>query len=165
MPRLITCLWFPSGQAREAVTFYTTTFPNSHFGHTQSAPADHPGGAAGDDLTIEFTLLGTPFIALNGGPLFTPNESVSFQIITTSQPETDQYWQTLTQNGGSEGRCGWCKDRWGFSWQIVPDRLIDALKSPDPAAAQRVMAALMPMRRIDIATIEAAHANAEHPGN
>jgi predicted 3-demethylubiquinone-9 3-methyltransferase (glyoxalase superfamily) len=109
-------------------------------------------------LTVEFTVLGQAFVGLNGGPAFTPNEAVSFQVMTDNQAETDRYWNAIIGNGGSEGACSWCKDRWGFSWQIVPRALIAALKDPDRAAAKRAMDAMMTMRRIDIARIEAARA-------
>jgi predicted 3-demethylubiquinone-9 3-methyltransferase (glyoxalase superfamily) len=156
MSQLSTCLWFDHGQARAAIAFYTATFPDSHFGHAHQAASAYPGGAAGNELTIDFTLLGQPFIALNGGPNFTPNEAVSFRILTDDQSETDRYWTALTANGGAEGRCGWCKDRWGFSWQIIPRALIAALSDPDPAAAKRAMDAMLTMRRIEIAVLTTA---------
>ena len=122
------------------------------------SPSDYPGGKQGNELTVEFTVLGQDFVGLNGGPAFTPNEAVSFQVMTDDQAETDRYWRAIIENGGCESECGWCKDRWGFSWQIVPRALIAALNDPDRAAAKRAMEAMMTMRRIDIATIETARA-------
>lgn len=149
------CLWY-DGSAEEAARFYAETFPDSAVGAVLRAPGDFPAGKAGDVLTVEFTVLGIPCLGLNGGPAFTPTEAFSFQVATTDQAETDRYWHALVGNGGQESACGWCKDRWGLSWQITPIALTQALAHPDPAAAKRAFEAMLQMRKIDIAAIEAA---------
>ena len=156
MTKLMTCLWFDKGQAREAAEFYASVFPDSHVGKAHASAADNPSAKEGEELIVEFTVLGQPYGGLNGGPNFKPNESVSFMVLTETQEETDRYWDAIVGNGGQESACGWCKDRWGFSWQITPRVLLEAMDNPDRAAAKRSMDAMMTMGKIDIATIEAA---------
>ena len=160
MSKMTTCLWFDKGEARKAAEFYASIFPDTKIGGAMAAPSDYPGGHSNDELTVEFTLLGQSFVGLNGGPNFKPNEAVSFMVVTENQEETDRYWNAITSNGGEESQCGWCKDRWGFSWQITPRVLLEATTDPDRAAAKRAMDAMLTMKKIDIATIEAAHAGA-----
>ena len=159
--KMVTCLWFDQGQAREAATFYASIFPDSGIKAIQASAADNPSMPAGGELTVEFTVLGRPFLGLNGGPNFKPNEAVSFMVMTEDQEETDRYWDAIVGNGGAESDCGWCKDRWGFSWQITPRALMEAMADPDREAAKRAMEAMMTMQRIDIAAIERARAGAQ----
>lgn len=149
------CLWYEHN-AEEAAAFYVRTFPDSSIETVQSAPADYPDGKQGDTLTVEFTVLGIPCIGLNGGPAFKHSEAFSFQVITKDQAETDRYWQAIVGNGGRESQCGWCKDKWGISWQITPRALTDGMSDSDPAVRKRVFTAMMDMRKIDIAAINAA---------
>lgn len=149
------CLWFDS-EAEEAARFYVNTFPDSSLGTVLRAPGDYPSGKKGNVLTVEFTVLGIPCVGLNGGPEFKHSEAFSFQVSTADQAETDRYWNAIVSNGGAESECGWCKDKWGLSWQITPRVLIDAITDPDPLVAKRAFDAMMQMRKIDIAAIEAA---------
>ncbi len=155
MPKNTICLWY-DGAAEEAANFYAKTFPNSRVDAVHLAPGDYPDGKQGQVLTVEFTVLGIPCLGLNGGPIFKHSEAFSFQVITKDQEETDRYWNAIVNNGGQESQCGWCKDRWGLSWQITPQILLDAITSKDKAAAKRAFDAMMEMKKIDIALIEAA---------
>lgn len=157
MAELVTCLWFVQGKAREAAQFYAATFPDSRVGPGHVSPIE--GIGQGDELTLEFTVLGHRYIGLNGGDNFTPNEAFSFMVLTDTQEETDRYWNAIVGNGGQESACGWCKDRWGFSWQITPRRLLELVSGADKAVGARAMQAMMQMRKIDIATIERAAAS------
>jgi predicted 3-demethylubiquinone-9 3-methyltransferase (glyoxalase superfamily) len=153
------CLWY-NRDAEEAARFYASTFPDSSVGHVWRAPGDYPSGKQGDVLGVEFTVLGVPCFGLNGGPQFKHTEAFSFQVATKDQAETDRYWNAIVKNGGTESACGWCKDRWGLSWQITPVALTLGMKDPDPAAAKRVFNAMMEMRKIDVAKIERARKGA-----
>jgi 2-polyprenyl-6-hydroxyphenyl methylase/3-demethylubiquinone-9 3-methyltransferase len=149
------CLWYDR-DAEGAARFYAKTFPDSSVGKVYRAPGDSPGGRKGDVLTVDFTVCGIPCMGLNGGPQFKHSEAFSFQIATADQAETDRYWNAIVNNGGEESMCGWCKDRWGVSWQITPVALLEAISDPDPAAAKRAFDAMLEMKKIDIATIEKA---------
>ena len=149
------CLWY-NDAAEAAARFYAETFPDSSVGAVHRAPGDFPSGKEGDVLTVEFTVMGLPCLGLNGGPAFSQSEAFSFQVATTDQEETDRYWNAIVGNGGEESMCGWCKDKWGISWQISPLVLTQAVAGPDPAVAKRAFEAMMTMQKIDVAAIEAA---------
>jgi predicted 3-demethylubiquinone-9 3-methyltransferase (glyoxalase superfamily) len=155
MARNSICLWY-NGTAEEAAHFYAKTFPNSSVNAVHYAPGDYPDGKQGQALTVEFTVLGIPCLGLNGGPMFKHSEAFSFSVITEDQAQTDRYWNAIVGNGGEESQCGWCKDRWGLSWQITPRALMEATTGSDRAAAKRAFDAMMKMKKIDVATIEAA---------
>ena len=154
MSKLSPCLWF-DGQAEEAAEFYTKLLPDSHIDNVSRSAADNPSGKKGDVLTVEMTILGMPFLLLNGGPQFKFDEAVSFQVATDDQAETDLYWNAITSNGGEESMCGWCKDRWGLSWQITPRVLTEAMAAGGKEA-KRAFEAMMKMKKIDVAAIEKA---------
>ncbi len=148
------CLWYDH-DAEAAATFYAATFPDSHVTAVHRAPADYPNGKAGDALTVDFTVMGLPCMGLNGGPTFRHSEAFSFQVATDDQAETDRYWDAITGDGGEESQCGWCRDKWGISWQITPRALTEAMMQGGEVA-KRAFEAMMPMKKIDVATIEAA---------
>jgi predicted 3-demethylubiquinone-9 3-methyltransferase (glyoxalase superfamily) len=154
-PKATICLWYDH-DAEEAANFYARTFPSSAIRGLHRAPSDYPGGKEGMPLVVEFTVLGIPCIGLNGGPVFRHNEAFSFQVATVDQAETDRYWNAIVGNGGQESQCGWCKDKWGISWQITPLALTEGMADPDPATRKRVFEAMMEMKNIDIAAIVAA---------
>jgi 2-polyprenyl-6-hydroxyphenyl methylase/3-demethylubiquinone-9 3-methyltransferase len=149
------CLWYQS-EAEEAARFYAQVFPNSTVNAVHLAPGDFPSGKQGDVLTVEFTVIGIPCLGLNGGPAFKQTEAFSFQVATEDQRETDRYWNAIVENGGEESACGWCRDKWGISWQITPVALTKAIANPDRKLAKRAFDAMMTMGKIDIAKIEAA---------
>ncbi len=153
--KALLCLWYDK-DAEEAAHFYAATFPDSHVGGIHRAPGDNPSGKQGDVLTVDFTVLGFPCIGLNGGSTFKHSEAFSFQVSTETQEETDRLWNAIVGNGGQESMCGWCKDKWGISWQITPRVLTDVMTSGDQASAKRAFEAMMAMKKIDVAAIEAA---------
>ncbi|MET0334300.1 MAG: VOC family protein [Rhizobacter sp.] len=155
IPKNTICIWYDR-DAVAAARFYAETFPDSKVGKISKAPGDYPDGKEGDVLTVEFTVVGIPCIGLNGGPVFKQTEAFSFQIATDDQAETDRLWNAIVNNGGQESECGWCKDKWGLSWQITPRALTDGMADPKPGVAKRVFDAMMTMKKIDIAKIEAA---------
>ena len=155
VPKNRICLWFDH-DALAAANFYAATFPDSEVGTIMRAPSDFPSGKKGDVLTVDFTVLGIPCVGLNGGSAFTQSEAFSFQVATEDQAETDRYWNAIVGNGGRESACGWCKDKWGVSWQITPRVLTEAVTGPDPEADRRAFEAMLTMSKIDVTKIEAA---------
>lgn len=155
-PKNTICLWFENNDAEEAARFYASVFPDSEVGAVHRAPAAYPSGEEGDPLVVEFTVCGIPCIGLNGGPGVSHSIAFSFQIATDTQEETDRYWNAIVAGGGQENACGWCQDKWGVSWQITPIALMQGVTDADPAVAQRTFEAMMQMKKIDVATIEAA---------
>ena len=155
IPKNTICVWYDK-DAEGAAEFYASVFPDSRVGAVHRAPGDFPGGKAGDVLPVGFTVCGVPCIGLNGGPAFQHNEAFSFQIATDDQAETDRYWDAIVGNGGQESACGWCKDRWGVSWQITPRALSEAMTSPDPGVRERAFDAMLTMQKIDVAVIARA---------
>lgn len=155
IPKNTICLWYDK-DAEEAANFYASVFPDTEVKAVRRAPSDFPGGKAGDVLTVEFTVLGIPCLGLNGGDNFPQTEAFSFQVATDDQDETDRYWDAIVGNGGTESDCGWCKDKWGVSWQITPRVLSEAMQSGDGAASQRAFESMMTMQKIDVAAIERA---------
>ncbi|MCD0502520.1 VOC family protein [Bordetella petrii] len=149
------CIWYDN-DALGAAQFYAQTFPDSAVGSIMYAPGDYPSGKQGNALTVQFTVMGIPCVGLNGGPAFKHSEAFSFQVATDDQAETDRLWNAIVSNGGQESECGWCKDKWGVSWQITPRVLLETVSGPDPAAAKRAFDAMMTMKKIDVAAIEAA---------
>jgi predicted 3-demethylubiquinone-9 3-methyltransferase (glyoxalase superfamily) len=155
--KITPCIWYDAGQARAAAEFYVSLgLPDSRIDKVHAGPADNPSGAEGAELVVLFTLAGRPYVGLNGGPLFPQTEAVSFMIQTDDQAETDRLWNAIVSNGGQESQCGWCKDRWGVNWQITPRRLLAFYDDPNPARARAAFEAMMQMRKIDIAALEAA---------
>jgi 2-polyprenyl-6-hydroxyphenyl methylase/3-demethylubiquinone-9 3-methyltransferase len=153
--KTLVCLWYES-DAESAARFYAETFPDSSVGKVHRSPSDNPSAKEGEPLTVDFTVMGIPCMGLNGGPHFKQSEAFSFQVVTEDQEETDRYWNAIVGNGGQESMCGWCKDKWGVSWQITPRFLIENMDQPDRARAKRVFEAMMTMRKIDIAALKAA---------
>ena len=143
------CLWYDK-EAEEAARFYASVFPDSSVDTVHYAPGDFPSGSKGEVLTVDFTVMGIPCIGLNGGPTFKHNKAFSFQVATKNQAETDRYWNAIVGNGGQESMCGWCKDKWGVSWQISPTALMEAISDPDPSAAKRAFDAMLQMKKIDM---------------
>jgi len=158
MTKATICLWYQEG-AKDAAAFYAATFPDSHVGAVRGAPGDIPDGAAGEALTVEFMVLGLPCIGINGGSTFQQSEAFSFQVHTEDQEETDRFWNAIVGNGGQESQCGWCKDRWGINWQITPKRLTELVNGRDPDRARRAWQAMLLMKKIDIAALDAAADN------
>ncbi|HZV85355.1 MAG TPA: VOC family protein [Brevundimonas sp.] len=155
--KITPCIWYDLGQAREAAELYVSLgLPDSRIDRVHASPADNPSTREGEELVVEFTLAGRSFMGLNGGPIFPQTEAISFQIYTDDQAETDRLWDAIVSNGGQESQCGWCKDRWGVSWQITPKRLMAFYNDPDPARARAAFEAMMTMKKIDIARLEAA---------